>query len=206
MLPPGTFGRDDALAPYPHDPAKARALLAEAGYGNGLVLDYLTIADEEAEKLAASMQADFAEVGVTLRISLVSFGAYASALGRPNGPPFTLGAWQGDFPDPTAFLDAKFHSRAIADENSSNDCFYANPELDRLLDDARAERDVAKRAELYRRADRILHEDAPWLWGYHQMITEVTQPYVRDYAPHPVWGRDFTHAWLDLASGERLTR
>ena len=32
ILPPGTFGRDDALAPYPHDPAKARALLAEAGY------------------------------------------------------------------------------------------------------------------------------------------------------------------------------
>jgi len=195
MLAPGTLGRDDTIEPYAHDPAKARALLAEAGYPHGLTLDYVTITDEEAEKVAQAMQSDFAEVGVTLNISLISFGAYQTAIGKPDGPPFTLGGWLGDFPDPSSFFDTTFHSRAIG---SQNNCFYSNPELDKLLDAARAEPDVAKRAAMYQRADRILHDDAPWIWGYHQAMFEVTQPYVRDYQPHPVWIRDYTGVWLDV--------
>ena len=50
---------------------------------------------------------------------------------------------------------------------------------------ARAELDPAKRAAMYRRAERILHDDAPWIWEYHQQMTEVTQPYVRGYAAAP---------------------
>jgi ABC-type transport system substrate-binding protein len=207
MLAPGAFGRDDTLAPYPHDPAKARALLAEAGYADGLALDYVTIDDDEARTLAQSMKHDFEQVGVTLRISVISFSAYVTAIGNPDGPPFTLGTWLGDFPDPTSFFDVKLHSRSIADDSSLNDCFYANPELDALLDTARAEPDVAKRAAMYQRADRIVHDDAPWLWGYHQLMLEVTQPYVRDYAPHPVWIRDYTGVWLDVgADGDPVPR
>ncbi|HEY6036239.1 MAG TPA: hypothetical protein VIV58_18310, partial [Kofleriaceae bacterium] len=59
------------------------------------------------------------------------------------------------------------------------------------------EPDRAAREQLYRRAERILYDDAPWIWEYHQDMTEVTQPYVAGYAIHPIWMRDFTHAWLD---------
>src|SRR5207244_13146593 len=52
LLPPGL--RDDALAPYPHAPARARELLAAAGSPPGFHVDYLIMADDEAEKLAAS--------------------------------------------------------------------------------------------------------------------------------------------------------
>jgi ABC-type transport system substrate-binding protein len=197
-LPPGAFGRDDALAPYPHDPAKARALLREAGYPEGFTVQYLTLADEEAEKLAVSLQADLAEIGVRIEISLVTFSTYASTIGNADGPAFSIGTWAGDFPDPTSLLDPLFHSRGIAAENATNSSFYANPELDKLLDEARAERVPEARAALYRRAERILHDDAPWIWGYHQMMTEVVQPYVRTHGPHPVWVRDYTTAWLDF--------
>ena len=197
LLPPGMLGRDDALQPYPHDPAKARALLADAGYGSGFDVDYVTINDEEAEKLAASLQADLAEAGVRVHISIMSLAAYMTAIGEPSGPPFSLGSWLGDFPDPSNFLDLNFHSRMIANASSNNDCFYKNPELDALLDAAHAETDTAKRAAMYQRAERILYDDAPWVWNYHRELTEVTQPYVRGYAPHPVWGRDYTSVWLD---------
>lgn len=207
ILPPGVFGRDDALPPYPHDPAKARALLAEAGYGRGLAIDFITIADEEAEKLAVSMQGDLAEVGVDMTISLVTGATYVSMIGNRGGPAFAFASWIGDSPDPTNFLDPKFHSRAISDRAATNDSFYANAELDALLDAARADGDPASRAARYRRAEKILHDDAPWLWSYHQVLTEVTQPYVKDYAPHPVWMRDFATVWLDLGpDGERVPR
>lgn len=202
ILPPGIPGHDDTLRPYPHDPAKARALLAEAGYGAGLRLRYTTIPDEEAAKLAASMQADFAEVGVALDVQVLAFPSFLSQVGkREGGLQFSYMGWIGDFPDPSAFLDAKFHSSRISDEGSLNDSFYANPELDRVLDTARAQRDPEARAALYRRAEQILYDDPPWIWNYHQAITEVSQPYVRGYRLHPVWARDLPTAWLDLGEG-----
>lgn len=206
-LAPGAFGRDDAIAPYPYDPDKARALLREAGYPDGFEVQYVTLADEQAEKLAVSLQSDLAKVGVKVEISIVTFPTYATITAKPSGPPFSISTWAGDFPDPTSLVDPLFHSRGIADENATNSSFYSNPELDTLLDEARGERDATKRAALYRRAERILYDDAPWIWGYHEMATEVVQPYVKAYTPHPVWIRDFTTAWLDLGSdGEPVPR
>jgi len=206
MLIPGMLGYDASIAPYPHDPAKARALLAEAGYPNGFSTDYVVMSDEEAERVAASLQSDLAEVGVRVRIVQLSYATFAGAIANSHGPAFSKIGWLADFPDPTTFLDGKFHSRSISDENSSNDSFYSNPELDALLDAARAEPAVGKRDALYRRAERILYDDAPWIWDYHQMMTEVVQPYVAGYAPHPVWLRDYTSTWLDVTDEGPLPR
>ncbi|MGE0870808.1 MAG: ABC transporter substrate-binding protein [Kofleriaceae bacterium] len=195
LLAPGVFGRDDTIEPYPYDPARAKALLAEAGYRDGLDLEYVTIKNHDNDNLAVVMQADFAKVGVRVRITSLGIPSYIALTNRLDGPPFSIGSWIGDYPDPTTFFDVMFHSRMIGTNNASQ---YANPELDALLDAARAEPDVDKRAAMYRRAERILYDDAPWVWNYHWRMTEVTQPYVRDYEPHPVWLRDYTTTWLDL--------
>jgi ABC-type transport system substrate-binding protein len=208
ILPPGMLGHDAALEPYPYDPAKARALLAEAGYPNGLSIDYVVHQDEEAVKIATAMQADLAAAGIAMRISIVALPVLMTNLGqRQGGAPFMFAGWAADFPDPSAFMDPVFHSRSISDESSTNFSFYKSPALDDVLDRARAERDPDRRAELYRQAERILYDDAPWLWNYHQLVTEVSQPYVRGYRLHPIWIRDVTTAWLDLGpGGERLSQ
>jgi len=201
ILPPGMVGRDPGLAPYPHDVAKARALLAEAGYPDGFDVEYVTTNDEETEKVAGSLQSDLAEVGVRLRITVMSWAAWQTAIGQPQGPAFSFASWTADFPDPTDFFDPLFDSRAITSTNSSNNSFYQNPELDALLDEARRAPDLLERKALYRRAEHILYDDAPWIWDYHRLSTEVTQPYVRGYELHPIWQRDYTSAWLDLGPG-----
>lgn len=207
LLPPGLFGRDATLTPYPYDPDRARALLAEAGYPDGFDIEYVTIKDDDSEKLAASMQADLARVGVRMKVTLMSFATYLSAVGRPDGPSFSYSAWFADFPDPSNFIDTRFHSRQIAKENSNNDSFYANPALDTLIDAARLEGDPTRRAAMYRQIERVLYDDAPWIWSYHRKFVEVTQPYVRGYQPHPVWVRAYEDAWLDLGpEGQRLAR
>jgi ABC-type transport system substrate-binding protein len=198
ILPPGMLGRDPELAPYPRDVARARALLAEAGYPDGIDVEYVTARDEEREKVAASLQSDLAEAGVRVRIVLLSWSTYLTAVGQRSGPAFSYTSWIADFPDPANFLEPRFHSRAIKPTGSTNDSFYANPELDALLDAARQELDPERRAAMYRRAERILYDDAPWIWDYHRLTTEVTQPYVRGYQPHRIWLRDYTSAWLDV--------
>lgn len=203
MLPPGVLGRDDQLAPYPHDPARARALLAEAGYPHGLDVAYLTPRDEQLDRLALTLQADLAEAGIRVTLRPTALGSLFAEVGRPDGAALSWTSWQADFGDPAAFLDARFHSRAIADEASPNDSFYASPALDAVLDRARAERDPVRRAAAYREADRILHDDAPWLWGYHPINTGVVQPYVRGLAFHPVWIRVYADAWLDVGPDGR---
>lgn len=198
ILPPGMFGRDPDLLPYPHDVARARALLAEAGYPDGIDVEYVTTNDEETEKVAGSLQSDLALAGVRIHITVMSWAAWQTAIGQAQGPGLAFASWVADFPDPINFFDPLFHSRSITPTNSSNSSFYDNPELDALLDGARQELDLRKREAMYRRAERILHDDAPWIWDYHRLTTEVTQPYVQGYEPHPIWQRDYTTAWLDL--------
>jgi ABC-type transport system substrate-binding protein len=196
ILPPLMPGYDSTLLPYPHDPEKARALLAEAGYPDGFDVVYVTLKDELSEKVAQSMQADLAEVGVRMRIQLMTFPAYLSATTRRQLD-FAYTSWYMDFPDPWNFLEVKFHSRMISDEGSNNDTGYRNPEVDALLDAARKEGDREQRLALYRRVERILHDDAPWIFHYHAVTVEVTQPYVKGYRNHPVWTRDQRDTWLD---------
>lgn len=207
VLPPGMPGRDDSIAPYPHDPARARALLAEAGYPDGIDLEYVTLPGDEPRKLAASLQADLAEAGIRVKVVVLSMPTYLASVSSSGGPAFSFTGWTQDFPDPSSFVDLRFHSRMIADQGAVNDNFFSDPAVDALIDEARAEIDAEKRAALYRRLERILYDAAPWIWGYHRVAIEVVQPYVIGYAPHPVWLRDFSSTWLDLdEQGRRVPR
>jgi ABC-type transport system substrate-binding protein len=207
ILPPGMVGRDDQLAPYPYDPERAKQLLAEAGYPDGFELDYVTLAGDEPRKLASSLQADLAKVGVRLNITAMSFSTWQAAVGTRTGPALSFTSWTQDYPDPASFVDVRFHSRMISERGSLNDSFYANAQVDALIDLARAELDPARRATQYQQLERLLYDDAPWIWGYHRVAIEVVQPYVAGYSPHPVWLRDYSSSWLDLGrDGRRLPR
>src|SRR5207344_2260671 len=89
ILPPGMLGRDPDLAPYPHDVARARALLAEAGYPDGFDVGYLTYSDDEAETVAQSLQSDLAEAGVRIHLTVMSWAAFQTAIGQRLGPAFS---------------------------------------------------------------------------------------------------------------------
>jgi ABC-type transport system substrate-binding protein len=196
LLPPGMFGRDDSLAPYPYDPAKARELLAQAGYPHGFETEYLTTTGDDSEKLALSVQADLAAVGVTIKIRQQSFATYLAESGSPKGTPFSIDSWIEDYPDPSDFVDVKFSTASISDENSNNDVFWSDPKLDDMMKTARYEIDETRRAEEYEAIERYVYDQAPWIWEYHRRFIEVTQPYVHGYEPHPVWLRDYTDTWV----------
>ncbi|MCA9596230.1 MAG: hypothetical protein KC776_23105, partial [Myxococcales bacterium] len=82
-------------------------------------------------------------------------------------------------------------------EESQNAAFYSNPKLDRILTEARRSSDRARRMQLYREAEAIVADDAPWATAYSYRYFELWQPYVHGYRPHPVLSQYVRNMWFD---------
>lgn len=200
-VPPGLPGHDPDL---PHvqrfDLERARQEMRLAGHPDGISepIDLWVGEGNVARVYGELAQADLARIGIEVRIKQVSFSVYLRETRRRGTVPLFLGGWNPDYPDPSTFLDTQFHSRAIAEEGATNKAFYANPELDALLDLARRELDDERRRELYRRASSIVARDAPWAFAFTTLATHAWQPWVRGYDPLPVRYVHLRDVWLDL--------
>jgi len=157
------LGYDPAIAPYPYDPARAQALLNEAGWGDGmqLVLDIPDTLPDEAPQLAALMADDYRAIGIATEIrTFHDRPAYAEMVKAKQ----IDDACCFDSSPLSTFrtLREKFHSGIQGPWWQG----YANAEVDTLLDQAQRTVDRFVRQQVYRRAYRILHEDAPWIFLY----------------------------------------
>lgn len=156
MLPPGSPAHDpDAPDPWPHDPARARALLADAGAPEGLVLRALGAKAGSAQldpgAIYARIARDLAQVGIRLDIDLhPDWVAYCNAWreGAPEGAAMTEMSW-GMSCD--AWLEQVLHGRN-ASPGGFNAGFFDDPATNALLDAARREIDPAARIATYRDA------------------------------------------------------
>jgi len=193
IVPPSMPGYAVELAGYPHDPARARALLAAAGRGEGFATEFWTQSGDLDLKIAQKMQQDLAAVGVRMAIKQVAWSPFLEAIRQPRTVPmFDLG-WDADFPEPSNFLRVLFHS---SQQDANNHTFYANPAFDRLLDRAVALPDAAARARLYARAERLLVEDAPVIFLYHPITYLAHARRVHGYRIHPLLPPRLTDVWL----------
>ncbi len=178
ILPPGTLGFNPGLRGYAHDPQKARALLAEAGYPNGRGLPSIAIWSSvkhegvvrEYEEIKRYLDA----VGIQSEIRyMTDWPSFSKALEAGRLPVF-LYAWYADVPDPDNFLFKLFHSKS-----PRNFFRYSNPVVDDLLLAARNAPDIQRRVELYRRAEQLILEDAPLIPMMYHTYERLFQPYVR---------------------------
>ena len=162
-FPPPHLGVDPSLRPHPHDPAEARALLAEAGHGGGLELciDVPERLPDEAPALAAMLQRQWAEVGVTLRVRRhADREAYARAV--RDGRYADLCVFDSSPASSFRVLHEKLHS-AVAGPWWQG---FHDPEVDSAIDAGAAASDPVTRREHYRRAYRRVHDAVPWLFLY----------------------------------------
>jgi peptide/nickel transport system substrate-binding protein/oligopeptide transport system substrate-binding protein len=82
-------------------------------------------------------------------------------------------AWYADLPDPDNMLFPLFHA-----SSPLNYLFYRNPQVDRLLEQARGEGEYGRRVALYRDVERIVMDDAPWITQHNHVFEYLYQPYV----------------------------
>jgi peptide/nickel transport system substrate-binding protein len=166
------------VAPYPYDPDKARALLAEAG-AEGAKLTFLVTEGGsgmlDPVPMGTAIQADLAAVGLDVEIKTYEWNTFLSEVnpGLEGKGDMAEMAWMTSDPDTLPFLTLR--TAAWPAEGGFNSSYYSNPEVDALLDKARVSTDQAERAELYKQVQAITNEDAPWLfvanWKQNAVVT-----------------------------------
>jgi peptide/nickel transport system substrate-binding protein len=176
---PGIPGHDPEMQPYPYDPERARALLAEAGYADGfdLVLSspngrYLN--DRLASEAIAAM---WSEVGVRTTVQVVEWSPFVEGvLGKTHDAFF--------FQQVGVLLDAtvsiNFHSgnQGAAWEG------YDNATANELIDAAPKTMDANERNELYKQLGQIIYDECPWVFLWNQQGIYGVRSEVQDWEPH----------------------
>jgi ABC-type transport system substrate-binding protein len=103
--------------------------------------------------------------------------------------------WTGDNGDPDNFLWVLL-SKQAAEKPAGNIAFWKNDEFTDLIAEAKQEMDTAKRTELYREAQVVFHDDAPWVPIAHSIVSEPMKDSVMDFKLYPTGRRVFTHVWI----------
>ena len=205
VLPPGMPGYDPELEGYPYSPDQARQLLAQAGYADGLNVELYTRSRPREQLWAESIQQDLSKVGVTATIHAVAFPQWLDLSSKRGGIAFTINAWFQDYPDPSNFLDVLLNGDRITEVNCNNRAFYDNPEVNRLLKQAASMTDLAARLKVYQQVERMVVDDAPWLFVFHPTDYRLVQPWVQNYTLHPVWSSTEERVWLARPTEEKPT-
>jgi peptide/nickel transport system substrate-binding protein len=184
-MPPSIGGYNEDIDPYPYDPEKAKALLKEAGYdGKEIELWAMPVARPympDAAKVAEVIKKNLEAVGIPAKIVTYEWAVYLDKVKDGEADAFMLG-WTGDNGDADNFLYTLLSKDNIG---SNNYAYYSSEEANKLLLEAQSETDEAKRNELYKQAQVIIHEDAPWVPLAHSTPLLAAKAGVKGFLPHP---------------------
>ncbi|MGD0850605.1 MAG: ABC transporter substrate-binding protein [Bradyrhizobium sp.] len=162
-VPSQTPGYDGSLSPYKYDLAKAKSLMQQSGLGTGLipVKFAVRVGYEPHEQAAVWIQRELEKIGFQVRIEKETDATFRQ-LSSNGDHELSIEAWQSWINDPLYHLYWNFHSAAAGTNKGS----YANPALDKLIDDNIREGNLIKRAASVKEAQRIILDDAVWglLW------------------------------------------
>ncbi|CAO1668286.1 ABC transporter substrate-binding protein [Salinicola sp. NYA28a] len=167
-LPPAMPGYDKEYEGYPYDVAQAKALLEEAGYGDGFDTEIYVMNTDPQPRIAQAIQQDLAQVGVRAEIkSLAQANVIAAGGAKDQAPMVWSGgmAWIADFPDPSNFWGPILGCEGAV-PGGWNWAWYCNEELDAEADaaDAMVAPDQQQaRAERWGKIFTTAMDDAPWV-------------------------------------------
>ncbi|NTW48351.1 MAG: ABC transporter substrate-binding protein [Chlorobiales bacterium] len=202
----GLKGYDNsALLMVAYDPARAKQLLAEAGYPGGkglppLVLNTFVGAKYAYNKeVAEAVQAMLREIGIEVKIEQAEYSTHLQQayLGKFK---IFLASWGADYPEPETFLNlvyGKVVPKSPDGESYLNLSRYKSEAFDKVYSEALKISDQTKRYELYKKAEQLALSDAPIILTYHRLSYRFQQPYVRNYPINSMDRRDYRQVWLD---------
>ena len=191
---PDTWAYNGKVKRYPHDPARARALLAEAGWkdtdGDGLVdrdgkpftFEILTNqGNDERKKVAELIQSSLKEIGVGAEIRVIEWSSLLKEyIKKRRFDTIILGWGIGQDPDQYEV----WHSSKTGPDDL-NYISYANPEVDEMLEKGRSFCEQKDRVKYYYRLQEVLAEDQPLVFLYFRDALPVVSSRVQGIMPSP---------------------
>lgn len=194
-LPTSSPEFDKDAKPFPYDPEKAKALLAEAGYPDGFEFELTATQNESwGIPIVEAIIPMLAKVGIKAVAKPVESSVLSEVI--PAGD-FQAYMWSNNSgPDALSTLRC-FYSKTA--QSACNYTAYNSPEFDRLFEAALAERDPAKRSDLLRQANNELQDGAPvWFFNYNKAVMAY-QPWVHGLQPNATEMaiQDFVDVWID---------
>jgi peptide/nickel transport system substrate-binding protein len=162
---PMAFGFDSSVKPYTQDSAAAKKLLAEAGYPNGVEVGFLTgppIVEPAVQQTSEAISADLDKVGIRTKKRYVGeIGPYVNLVRDGKAGPMFEWSWgyYSVFDADAILFDVMKCGEAYS--------YYCNKQLDDLIIQGRSTLDLKKRAEIYQKVQKLIHDDAAYLykWG-----------------------------------------
>ena len=230
-VPPGIFGHDEGQAginPVVYDwegnEAKGQArrkpieaakkLLADAGWPNGrdartnepLVL-YLDTTSGMGDKATMDwLTRQFAKIDIQLVVRQTDGNRFQEKLRKGAVQIFFFG-WNADYPDPENFFFLLSGSEGKVANGGENAANYANPEFDRLFAEMKnMESDGpngVRRAAIIARMNRIVQDDAPWIFGFHPKSYTLAHAWVKSRKPMGVGNNALKYQRIDVAEREK---
>jgi peptide/nickel transport system substrate-binding protein len=188
-MPPFMLGYNDEIVDYPYDPAKAKTLLAEAGYSDGFEVTLYVMPVSrpymfDPPKIGEAIQSYLGAVGIKVNIYQVDWGTYLQETMDGNAQMCLLG-WTGDNGDPDNFLNVLYGANVCSIGTSGNYGFYMNSTAQALLTAALATYDTEKRATYYKKFQEMIHEDACYVYLAHSNQNLAFRANVKGYVIHP---------------------
>ncbi len=193
-IPPKMWSYNTSVEKYEHNVEKAKKLLAEAGYPDGFETELWTLPvsrpyNPSGKKMGELMQADLVKVGIKAKLVSYDWPTYLkkSQAGEHDLAQF---GWSADNGDPDNFL-ATLLSCASA-QSGQNRAFWCNQEFDALVIKAQQITEIAKRTELYKKAQEIFKTQVPWVPIAHSENFRAYRENLAGYTLDPFAG-DYFH-------------
>ena len=179
-LPVGMPGFDSTVKGYTYNLPKAKELLSEAGYpnGKGLVLTLYISNDELQKNIAIAIHEQLKEIGIEIKLEQ-TLQSSLNTQQQQGELAFTRGNWGADYFDPENFMSL-FYSKNII-PFGPNKTGYSNPEIDKMYEKSIRITDIEARKKIYNEMERIVIEDAAWIYLYYNQKIYLLQKGVNGF-------------------------
>lgn len=192
MPPPFSWAREESFVPFAHDPAKAKAKLAEGGQPNGFEFTaWFGAGSSQTQQLAELLQAQLAKAGITMNIELADFNGVIR-------PKMTAGEGQAYvYSSSCAYIDPANCTRFFLPGNSTNFSKYENPRVTTLLDEGLRSTNREERGRIYKEAQRLITDDAPIVFFVYPVTRTITAKKVQGAFVGSKATAGYSEFWLE---------
>ena len=167
-LPEFIFGYDPKIEPYSYDPQKAKDLLKEAGFPNGVEITFDSVQGRylKDKEVAQAMAGMLEKAGFKVKLNLYEVSRVWDMQLKGEIGQLSVWGWGNQMFDADDTLYPEFHSFPKSTQQRESDF---DPEIDQWVEEARTTLDEKLRLELYSKVQARIKENAPWIYLFQQV-------------------------------------